>query len=138
MTYLDNHDQDQERARPRSNGWHFEKRISLDNAFFIGLQMLLAVWFVSKADSRIEKLETWDPFLKQIQDSRPVTLLRLQQLEDRQVQAIAMIERISKLESQVNNLSQLVQVQSAVINRIDRKLPTLEEIENNNAKTNQN
>lgn len=81
------------------NNWHLSKRISVETVVLMLVQTVALVWFAAKIDSRVENLE------------------------DSQVTALTMIERIAKVEMQVNNLSALVQIQSSVINRIDRKLP---------------
>jgi hypothetical protein len=85
--------------------WHLSKRISIETVVIMLVQTVALVWFASKMDSRVENLE------------------------NNQVTALTMVERITKLESEVENLGDLVQVQSSVINRIDRKLPTLKELE---------
>lgn len=81
------------------NQWHMSKRISIETVVLMLCQTVALVWFASKMDSRIENLE------------------------NAQVSAVLMVERITRLESTVDNLSALVQAQSSAINRIDRKLP---------------
>lgn len=85
--------------------WRLSKRISVETVVLMLCQTIAIVWFASKMDSRV------------------------QTLENNQVSALLMVERISKLEVQVGNLSDLVQVQSSVINRIDRKLPLLKDVD---------
>lgn len=84
---------------PSESQWHLSKRISVETVVIMLVQTVALVWFASKMDSRIENLE------------------------NTQVSAILMVERITKLEAKVENLGELVKVQSSVINRIDRKLP---------------
>lgn len=86
-------------TEPSDSQWHFSKRISVETVVLMLCQTIAIVWFASKMDSRVENLE------------------------NSQVTALTMIERITKLEMTVQNLGDLVQVQSSVINRIDRKLP---------------
>lgn len=86
-------------TEPSDNHWHVSKRISIETVVLMLVQTIAVVWFASKMDSRIEVLE------------------------DSQVSAVLMVERITKLEGKVENLGELVKVQSSVINRIDRKLP---------------
>lgn len=81
------------------NAWHFSKRISIETVILMLVQTVAIVWFASKTDSRIEYLE------------------------NTQISAVLMVERITKLEGQVSNLSRLVEVQSSIITRIDRKIP---------------
>lgn len=86
-------------TEPSDSQWHMSKRISIETVVLMLCQTVALVWFASKMDSRIESLE------------------------NSQVSAVLMVERITKLEAKVENLGDLVQVQSSVINRIDRKLP---------------
>jgi hypothetical protein len=86
-------------TEPPDTHWHLSKRISVETVVLMLCQTIAVVWFASKMDSRVESLE------------------------DSQVTALAFIERITKLEMTVQNLGQLVQIQSSVINRIDRKIP---------------
>lgn len=86
-------------TQPSENQWYLSKRISVETVVIMLVQTVALVWFASKMDSRIENLE------------------------NSQISAVLMVERIAKLETQVTNLGELVKVQSSVINRIDRKLP---------------
>lgn len=81
------------------NNWHLSKRISVETVVIMLVQTVALVWFASKMDSRIENLE------------------------NSQVSALLMVERITRLEATVTNLGELVKVQSSVITRIDRKIP---------------
>lgn len=84
----------------QENGsWHLSKRISIETVVLMLLQTMAVVWFASKLDNRIMNLES------------------------DQVSAIEMIERITRLESTVDNLTELVRSQTATIARIDRKIP---------------
>lgn len=86
-------------TQPSDNQWHMSKRISVETVVLMLCQTVALVWFSSKMDSRVESLE------------------------NSQVSAVLMVERITKVEAKVENLGDLVQIQSAVINRIDRKIP---------------
>jgi hypothetical protein len=86
-------------TQPSDNQWHLSKRISVETVVIMLVQTVALVWFASKIDSRVENLE------------------------NAQVSAILMVERITRIETTVQNLGDLVRVQSAVINRIDRKIP---------------
>ena len=86
-------------TQPSESQWHLSKRISVETVVIMLVQTVALVWFASKMDSRIENLE------------------------NSQVSAIIMVERITKLEAKVENLGQLVQIQSSIMTRIDRKIP---------------
>jgi hypothetical protein len=79
--------------------WHLSKRISVETVVIMLCQTIALVWFASKIDSRVENLE------------------------NNQVTALTLVDRLSKVEAQVDNLSDLVKLQSSIINRIDRKIP---------------
>jgi hypothetical protein len=86
-------------TQPSEGQWHLSKRISIETVVIMLVQTVALVWFASKMDSRVENLE------------------------NSQVSAILMVERITKLESKVEGLGDLVKLQSQIMNRIDRKLP---------------
>lgn len=80
------------------NAWHVSKRISVETVVLMLVQILAVTWFGSKMDSRIERLE------------------------DSQVSALVMIERITRLEVTADNLTELVKSQTTAIASIDRKI----------------
>jgi hypothetical protein len=84
---------------PSESQWHLSKRISVETVVIMLVQTVALVWFASKMDSRIENLEA------------------------NQVTALTFVDRLAKVEAQVENLGDLVKIQSTVINRIDRKIP---------------
>ena len=92
-------------TQPSESNWHLSKRISVETVVIMLVQTIALVWFASKMDSRVENLE------------------------NNQVTALSMIERIVKVESEVKNLGELVKVQSSIMNRIESKLPTLRELD---------
>jgi hypothetical protein len=86
-------------TQPSEGQWHLSKRISIETVVIMLIQTVALVWFASKMDSRIENLE------------------------NDQVTALTMVERITKLEGKVESLGELVKIQSQIMTRIDRKLP---------------
>ena len=67
-------------TEPTEGQWHLSKRISVETVVLMLLQTIAIVWFASKMDSRIENLEA------------------------NQVTALTFVDRLAKVEAQVENL----------------------------------
>jgi hypothetical protein len=110
-------------TQPSESQWHLSKRISVETVVLLLGQAVILTIIFSQMHSQITVMTQAIQDLTEAVRAIPKLDNRISILESNQVTAIAMSERITKLEMQVQNLSGLVSVQSQVINRIDRKLP---------------
>ncbi len=99
-----------------SDMWRIDKRISLDHLFTPVLWVGTLVYVIAVYGSQID-------FMKERQvESREF-------IKESNTKNAQLTDRMTKLETEFNNLQDLVKIQSTVLNRIDRKLPTFKELD---------
>ena len=110
------------RSVKEDESWTFSKRISIETIVLLLIQTVVLTIYITRMDGRIERGEDTTQLILKIVETLPDTKNRVSLLEARQVDALTVIDRISKIEAQMNNMQSLLQVQSGLINRIDDKL----------------
>ena len=96
--------------------WHIDKRISLDHLLTPLLWVGTVAYIIATANGRIDNLEQ--------ANARSETFIAGAQTANNDV-----TDRLARVETELVNMKDQVRLLNTVINRIDRKLPTFKELE---------
>jgi Tfp pilus assembly protein PilO len=88
-----------------TTNWRVSRTVSLESVLMVLIWAGTAVWYISTGSER------------------------LSQIEKEQDRNRAVIERLSAVETETKNLKETIGDLKTVINRIDRKLPTFKELQ---------
>lgn len=96
--------------------WHIDKKISLDHLLTPLLWVGTVAYIIATANGRIDNLED--------AKTRNETFIAAAAATSTDV-----TDRLARVETELGNMKDQVRQLNTVINRIDRKLPTLREID---------
>jgi len=96
--------------------WRIDKRISLDHLLTPLLWVGTVAYIVATANARIDNLE-------EAKTSNESFIASVQTTNNN------VTDRLARVETELGNMKDQVRQLNTVINRIDRKLPTFEEME---------